>query len=120
VVFFTTTLVVSSLFLVPGVSATIVGVLLCFGACASLVYLAYTRAHQQWRRNKLPPLDWIWFVGLPFLSYLVLLLAGGGFLIEASLAMYAAAAGLTCWLSPEFGTPGTLCYGLRSSTRSDA
>jgi TRAP-type C4-dicarboxylate transport system permease small subunit len=95
VVFFTTTLVVSSLFLVPGVSATIVGVLLCFGACASLVYLAYTRAHQQWRRNKLPPLDWIWFVGLPFLSYLVLLLAGGGFLIEASLAMYAAAAGLT-------------------------
>jgi TRAP-type C4-dicarboxylate transport system permease small subunit len=80
---------------VPGAPATIVGVLLCFGACASLVYLAYTRAHQKWRRNKLPPLDWIWFVGLPFLSYLVLLLAGGGFLIEASLAMYAAAAGLT-------------------------
>jgi len=94
-VFFTSTLAVSSLFLVPGVSPTMVGVLLCFGACASLVYLAYAKAHQQWRRNDLPPLDWIWFVGLPFLSYLVILSAGGGFLFEAAFAMYAAAAGLT-------------------------
>ena len=49
---------------------------LVVGAVASLLYLVYTRAHQQWRRGKLPPLDWVWFVGLPLLSYLLLLLSG--------------------------------------------
>ena len=93
-VFFTTALVVSLLFLVPGLSATMIGVLLCFGTSASLVYLAYTRAHQRWRDNTLPLLDWIWFVGLPCLSYLLLLFAGVGFLVEVSLAMYGVAAGL--------------------------
>ena len=71
-----------------------IGVLLCFGAGASLVYLACTRGHQQWRHNKLPMLDWIWFVGLPFLSYLLLLFAGVGLLVELSFAIYGVAAGL--------------------------
>lgn len=93
-VFFTATLVVSSLFLVPGLSARMIGVLLCFGAGASLVYLACTRGHQQWRHNKLPVLDWVWFVGLPFLSYLLLLFAGVGLLVELSFAIYGVAAGL--------------------------
>jgi hypothetical protein len=93
-VFFTSTLVVSSLFLVPGLSTTMIGALLCFGAGASLVYLAYTRAHQQWRHHRLPPLDWIWFVGLPFLSYVILLTAGVGFVVEISFAMYGVAVGL--------------------------
>ena len=93
-VFFTTTLVVSSLFLVPGLSATMIGILLCLGTTASMVYLAYTRAHQQWRHHKLPLLDWIWFVGLPCLGYLLLLFAGVCFLVEVSFAMYGVAAGL--------------------------
>ena len=93
-VFFTATLVASSLFLVPGLSARMTGALLCFGAGASLVYLAYTRGHQQWRHNKLPMLDWIWFVGLPLLSYLLLLSAGVGFLVDVSFAMYGVAAAL--------------------------
>ncbi len=70
------------------------GVLLCFGAVASLLYLAYTRAHQRWRLHKLPPLDWIWFVGMPLLSYLLLLLAGLGFLADVAFAMYGVAVGL--------------------------
>ena len=93
-VFFTTALVVSSLFLVPGLSATVTGVLLCFGAAASLLYLAYTRAHQRWRLHKLPLLDWIWFVGMPLISYLLLLFAGFGFLAEVPFAMYIVAGGL--------------------------
>ena|ERR1700674_3969063 len=72
-----------------------IGVLLCFGAGASSVYLPYTRAHQQWRHHKLPRVDWVWFVGLPFLSYLLLLFTGVGFLVvEVSFAMYGVAAGL--------------------------
>jgi hypothetical protein len=39
-------------------------------------------------------LDWIWFVGLPFLSYLLLLFAGVGLLVELSFAIYGVAAGL--------------------------
>jgi hypothetical protein len=39
-------------------------------------------------------LDWIWFVGLPFLSYLLLLFAGIGFLVDFSFAIYGVAAGL--------------------------
>jgi hypothetical protein len=93
-VFFTTALVVSSLFLVPGLSARVIGVLLSCGAGASLAYLAYTRAHQKWRHHKLPPVDWIWFVGMPLLSYLLLLFAGVGFLVDISFAMYGVAAGL--------------------------
>ena len=75
-------------------STTMIGALLCFGAGASLVYLAYTGAHQQWRHHRLPPLDWIWFVGLPFLSYVILLTAGVGFVVEISFAMYGVAVGL--------------------------
>ena len=93
-VFFTTALVVSSLFLVPGLSATVIGILLCLDAGASLAYLAYTRAHQQWRHHKLPLMDWIWFVGMPLLSYLLILFAGVGFLVNVSFAMYGVAAGL--------------------------
>ena len=93
-VFFTTALVVSSLFLVPGLSGTVIGILLCCGAGASLVYLAYTRAHQRRRLHKLPVLDWIWFVGRPLLSYLLLLFAGVGFLVDESFAMYGVAVGL--------------------------
>jgi len=81
-VYFTTTLVVSAFFLVPDLSATVAGTMLCFGAGASLLYLAYTRAHQEWRRGKLPRLDWVWFVGLPLLSYLMLLMSGVGILVS--------------------------------------
>lgn len=78
----------------PGLSETVIGVLLCFGAGASLAYLVYARAHQQWRHHKLPLVDWIWFVGLPLLSYLLLLSAGVGFLVDVSFAMYGVAAAL--------------------------
>ena len=57
-VYFTTTLVVSALLMVPDLPAVAIGTCLCFGALASLGYLAYTKAHQQWRHGKLPLLDW--------------------------------------------------------------
>jgi hypothetical protein len=93
-VYFTSTLVVSALFLVPALSATMVGVLLCVGAGASLVYLVYIGAHRQWRQNNLSVLDWIWFIGFPFFGYLLLFLAGVGFLIGVSATMYVAAVAL--------------------------
>jgi hypothetical protein len=93
-VYFTTALVVSALLMVPSLPAMAIGALLCLGAVASLVYLAYTQVHQRWRRNKLPFLDWIWFVGLPIAGYVLLLLSGIGFLSQAALSMHGVAIGL--------------------------
>jgi len=91
VVHFTATLVVSAVCLVPDPSPIVVGALLCAGSIGALVYLATTRAHQTWRRNKLPFLDWIWFVAAPVASYGLLLLAGLGFFWWAALSMYGVA-----------------------------
>ena len=71
-----------------------IGAFLCFGAVGSLVYLAYTKAHQRWRHSKLPFLDWIWFVGLPITSYVLLLVSGIGFLLQAALSMHGVALAL--------------------------
>jgi hypothetical protein len=93
-VYFTTALVVSAVLMVPSLPAMAIGALLCLGAVASLVYLAYTKVHQRWRHNKLPFLDWIWFVGLPIAGYVLLLLSGIGFLLQAALSMHGVAVGL--------------------------
>jgi hypothetical protein len=91
---FTTTLVVSLVLMVPGPSGTAIGTFLCLGAVASLGYLAYTRAHRQWRHNKLSYPDWIWYVGLPPTGYVLLLLSGIGFLLQAAGSMHGVAAAL--------------------------
>jgi hypothetical protein len=94
VVMFTTTLVVSLFLLAPALSETATGTFLCFGAVASLGYLAYTRAHRQWRHSKLPYQDWIWYVGLPLTAYMLLLLSGIGFLLQSAVSMHGVAAAL--------------------------
>ena len=93
-VYFTTTLVVSAVLLAPHLPAMAIGVFLCVGAVAALGYLACTKVHQQWRHNKLPFLDWIWFVGLPMASYVLLLLSGMGFLLQAALSIHGVAVSL--------------------------
>jgi hypothetical protein len=91
IVYFATALVVSTVFLAPALPAMPIGVFLCVGALASLGYLAYTRAHQRWRQSKLPFMDWIWFVGMPIATYVLLLFSGIGFFLQATLAMHGVA-----------------------------
>jgi hypothetical protein len=93
-VLFTSALVVSAVLIAPGLSETVIGWLLCLGSVASLGYLAHTRAHQQWRKNRLSVLDWIWYIAMPMASYLLLLLSGIGVLLRAAPAMHAVAAAL--------------------------
>jgi hypothetical protein len=94
VVYFTTALVVSAMLLVPSLPPGVIGTLLCTGAVGSLVFLASTKAHEIWRDNKLPFLDWIWFIGLPVTAYGLLLLSGIGFLSQATLSMHGLAVAL--------------------------
>ena len=93
-VYFSATLVVAAVLLIPNVSPTVIGVFLCAGALASLGYLAYTRVHRRWRENKLSVLDWVWFVGLPAMSYVLLLLSGAGVLLGTAWSMYGIAVAL--------------------------
>jgi hypothetical protein len=93
-VFFSSTLVVSAVFMMPGLPARVLGSLLVVGAVASVGYMIYTRAHQRWKQSQLPRLDWVWFVGLPLAAYFVLLAAGVSFLMHGALSFLLVAAGL--------------------------
>ena len=90
-VFFTAVLVVSAVFLVPEIPRAAVGWFLCLGSFASLAYLVSTRAHRRWSENNLGRLDWIWYIALPVLSYLLLLASGVGLLRQVESSMDGAA-----------------------------
>ena len=86
-VFFTSVLVVSAVFLVPEIPRPAVGWFLCLGSFGSLAYLASTRVHRRWSENNLGALDWIWYIALPVLSYLLLLVSGIGVLRQTPSSM---------------------------------
>jgi len=72
----------SAALLGPGLSRHAIGTALSAGALASMAYLLYTRAHRHWRVNRLTRADWVWYVGLPWIAYLLCLLAGIGVLLD--------------------------------------
>lgn len=69
VAFFGTVLVVSLVLLVPHLAPAAPAVLLGSIGAGGLVYLVAIGTHRQWRTMELGFDDWIWYVGLPFLSY---------------------------------------------------
>jgi hypothetical protein len=79
-VYFTTVLVVSNVLMAPDISQELVGWLLCIGAALSIFYLWSVKGPQRWRENGLSVLDWIWYIGLPYLAYALALVAGIGVL----------------------------------------
>src|SRR5882762_10725753 len=74
-VFFTTALAISALMLVPHIAPSALAVLLALGSVAGIGYLLWVRGHHHWREGKLDAEDWVFFIGLPFLSYILLLVA---------------------------------------------
>jgi hypothetical protein len=75
VVYFTSVLVIGALMTVPSLSARVLAALLAGGALGAVVYLVSRGGHRLWRESKLDRADWAWYVGLPILSYAVLLVA---------------------------------------------
>lgn len=88
VVVFTTTTVVSALMMTPGLTPVVLGAMLAIVGLAGVCYLLTTGAHTQWRLNNMLRIDWIWFVGMPILSYALLLVAAVGVWREATLGLY--------------------------------
>jgi hypothetical protein len=42
---------------------------------AGIAYLLWVRGQHHWREGKLDAEDWVFFIGLPFLSYILFLAA---------------------------------------------
>jgi hypothetical protein len=87
-VHFTSALVGSALMLAPDTPPAVLGSLLAVGGLGGIVYTAWTRADAQWRRSKLPILDWVWFVGLPFIAFLLISASGIGIAISLPLSLH--------------------------------
>ena len=93
-VHFTSVLAVSALMIVPLMTPGVLAVLLALGSLGVLIYIFAIGAHGQWRQSKLGRDDWIGYIGVPVLSYLVILAAAVAIWREAApgFAMVAAAA----------------------------
>jgi hypothetical protein len=74
-VFFTTALAVSALLLVPHIAPAPLALVLALTGVGGLAYLLWVRGHRYWREQKLDAEDWVFFIGLPFLSYVLFLAA---------------------------------------------
>jgi hypothetical protein len=90
-VHFTSVLVASAFLLAPDIPRAVLGLLLAFGGLGGVVYTAWTRGHARWRQSKLPILDWVWFVGLPFLAFLLIAGSGIGVAMSVPLSLHSLA-----------------------------
>jgi len=87
VMYFTTVLVVAALMTIPAVPAPILGAFMALGGLGGLWYMGRTGAHTQWRQAQLDWQDWLWYVGLPVLSYLLIVGAAVGMWVHTTLGL---------------------------------
>ena len=87
VVYFATVLVVAAVMTIPTLTAPALAGGLALGSVGEVVYLVSLRGHKMWRENKLDRLDWLWYIGLPILSYVLAFAAALGIWGRAALAL---------------------------------
>jgi hypothetical protein len=78
IVYFTTVLAVSALMTMPHVAPRVLSAVLVAGGILGLGYMAWIRGHRQWRESKLGVDDWICYIALPVLAYVLLMVAALG------------------------------------------
>jgi len=83
-VHFTAAMTVSAVMLAPDIPPAPLGSVLAAGGVGLIIYMVWTRANRQWLSNKLPILDWIWYIGLPLVAFLSI--TGSGIAIIARVA----------------------------------
>jgi len=74
-VFFATALAISAFMLVPHIAPAALALLLALTGVGGLAYLVWVRGHHFWREGKLDAEDWVFYIGLPFLGYALLVAA---------------------------------------------
>ncbi len=75
VVFFSSIVVVAAIMAMPTLPAAAVATVLAVGGVGGLAYMIVIRGHQMWRNSSLDWLDWWWYISLPFLTYLLTIVA---------------------------------------------
>ena len=72
VVFFATVIVTAMLMLIPHTTAPALGALLAVVAIVGLLYMIGSDVHRTWRTSELGIDDLLWYVVLPYVSYLII------------------------------------------------
>jgi hypothetical protein len=88
VVYFTTVLVVSGAMMAPHLGPRPLALLLGLGGIAGVAYMLWIDVHRQWREAKLEEDDWVWYVALPALSYILLVAAAIALWLDSVLAAW--------------------------------
>jgi uncharacterized membrane protein len=91
-VHFTAVLVVSNSLMAHGVPRELIGWLLCLGAALTLLYLWSIRGQQPWHESGISLPDKVWYILLPHVAYILLLIAGAGVLLGDTRAVLLIAA----------------------------
>lgn len=94
VVYFTTVLVTSAVMIMPHVGPVVLGVLLLLGGGAGVAYMLWIGVHKQWRQSKLEWDDWIWYVALPTLGYVLMIAGATGVWIRSAFGPFALGAAM--------------------------
>lgn len=94
VAFFASDIVLAMLMLIPKTSPSGLGVMLLVLAVAGVVYMVFSGAHRFWRENELGYDDLMWYVVLPYVSYIIIGVSATGVWRTAPFGLYSMAAAM--------------------------
>jgi hypothetical protein len=98
VVYFATVLVAAAFMTMPTLTRGVLSALLALGGVVGLIYIAWIGVHRQWRESTLERDDWLWYVGLPVLGYVVLIAAAFTLWLGHELALETVAGAMILFL----------------------
>lgn len=99
IVIFTCAFVVSALMMTPRIAPPVLATALTVIGVGGLSYLSVTGAHAQYRASAgMVRVDWVWFVGLPYVGYALLIPAGIAIWLEAAPGIYAVEAAVVVFI----------------------
>lgn len=76
IAFFATAIIMALLILIPRATSPVLGMLVVAVAISGLGYMITSGVQSLWKSSDLGLEDWVWYVALPFLSYIIIAAAG--------------------------------------------
>lgn len=98
VAFFATVLALSLVLLVPRITPWVAGTIFGAVGITGFVYVLSTGVHRQWRDLELGFDDWMWYMGLPLVSYGAIVASAAGMWSASFWSVYAGAAAMLVFL----------------------
>lgn len=98
VIFFASVIVVSMFMLIPATTAATLAAMIAAVAAVGLFYMAASGVHRIWRTSGLGYDDLMWYVALPYLSYLLIAVAAIAIWKSSPSGLYTASAAMVLLL----------------------